>query len=130
MNTEIIAVLASGQLILVLWQILKEAKQIREKKIADNNEQEKEIKEIQEMLFKLYRDNLEKKILKTYEHIDSNNPSLNEYLMAIQNDMEVYIKAGGNSTVKDLYIRFADYVREQVGERYYLLLLIDGFDMH
>lgn len=130
MNTEIIAVLASGQLILVLWQIVKEAKQIREKKIADNNEQEKEIKEIQEMLFKLYRDNLEKKILKTYEHIDSNNPSLNEYLMAIQNDMEVYIKAGGNSTVKDLYIRFADYVREQVGERYYLLLLIDGFDMH
>lgn len=130
MNTEIIAVLASGQLILVLWQIIKEARQIREKKIADNNEQEKEIKEIQEMLFKLYRDNLEKKILKTYENIDNNNPSLKEYLMAIQNDMEVYIKAGGNSTVKDLYIRFSDYVREQVGESYYLLLLIDGFDMH
>ena len=82
------------------------------------------------MLFKLYRDNLEKKILKTYENIDKNNPSLKEYLMAIQNDMEVYIKAGGNSTVKDLYIRFSDYVREQLGESYYLLLLIDGFDMH
>lgn len=130
MNTEIIAVLASGQLILVLWQIIKEARQIREKKIADNNEQEKEIKEIQEMLFKLYRDNLEKKILKTYENIDNNNPSLKEYLMAIQNDMEVYLKAGGNSTVKDLYIRFSDYVREKAGESYYLLLLIDGFDMH
>lgn len=130
MDTEIIAVLASGQLILVLWQILKEFKQMREKKAADNDEQERQIMEIQEMLFKLYRDNLEKKILQTYENINNNNPSLKEYLMAIQNDMEVYLKAGGNSTVKDLYIRFANYVREQKGESYYLLLVIDGFDMH
>lgn len=129
MSTEIILTLMSGQLILVLWQIYKEIKEAKEKKEREKDVNAQEVKILKQMVFKLYRDNLESKILKTYGSIDNDSPRLKEYLMGIQDDMDVYLKSGGNGTVKALYLRFADYVKEKKGEPYYLLLVIESLNM-
>lgn len=129
MGTEVIVALMSGQLILVVWQIIKEVKEHKERKEKENSQERQEFEELKKMVFKLYRDNLERKIIQTYDSIDNQDPSLREYLQAIQDDMEVYLHAGGNSTVKDLYIRLAKHVREKLGESYYVLLVIDGLEI-
>lgn len=128
MSTELLSIILSGQLILVLWQVYKEIMDRRDKKRQAKESNSAADAALRSMVFKLYRDSMEQKILNLYPKVDSHDADLMEALMLLQDDMEFYIKQGGNGLIKELYIRLAKYVREKLGERYYVILVIDNLE--
>lgn len=128
MNSQIFAVLLSGQLLLVLWQIYKEIKEARDKKKKEVEARADSNDDVRKMVFKLYRDSMEEKIASMYFKIDSRDADLRESLRALQDDMDCYIHCGGNGIIKEMYMHLCKYVREELGESYYILLLVD--DIH
>lgn len=124
--TEWIGILLSGQLLLVIWTIYKEISERRSKKKKVESDAEKDAKAVRKMVFKLYRDNMEMKIASMYSKVDNREADLRETLMTLQDDMECYIKCNGNGIVKEMYLHLCDYVRDQLGESYYILLLVDA----
>lgn len=125
MDSQILTVLLSGQLLLVLWQIYKEAKEAKTRKKKEDEAKADSNDDVHRMVFKLYRDNLEHEIANMYMKIDNHDPDLRECLGYLQDDMETYLRCKGNGTVLEMYLRLCSYVREQLGESYYILLLID-----
>lgn len=125
-TTEILGVLLSGQLLLVVWQIYKEAREIQEKKQAKKTQNDIDTEQIRKMVFKLYRNSMKEKIVDAYRSIDEDEPELKEVLRSLKDDMECYVEAGGNSLVKEMYLHLCQYVREKKGEAYYVLLLVDS----
>lgn len=123
---EWIGILFSGQLLLVLWTIYKEVSERRAKRKKAESDTEKETREMRKMVFKLYRDGMEEKIANMYSKVDNNATDLRESLRALQDDMECYIKCNGNGIVKDMYLHLCNYVRETLGESYYILLIVDS----
>lgn len=126
MNTEILGVVLSGQLLLVVWQIYKE---IRDRRAARKKEEQDAAAGtvvLKGMVFKLYRDRMERKIIEMYTKVDNDDPDLREALMLLQDDMEFYVNQGGNGLIKELYLRLMNYVREQKGDPYYVLMVFDA----
>lgn len=125
MNTELLGIILSGQLLLVLWQIYKEIADRKQRRKQEALASQKNDEALRSMVFKLYRDSMERKIVDTYGKIEENSPDLREYLMSLQDDMEFYITQGGNGLVKELYTHLENHVRQTKGEAYYLLLVIE-----
>lgn len=126
MSEYLIGILLSGQLLLVLWQIYKETVERREKRKQRAEETADATADVRKMVFRLYRNSMEEKIAAMYAKVDNQDPDLREALRALQDDMECYIKCGGNGIVKDMYLRLGNHVREKLGESYYILLLVDA----
>ena len=126
MNTELLGIILSGQFILVVWEIYKGIMDRRDKKKAEAKADSDDSAAIKSMVFKLYRDSMEQKILNLYPKVDNKDEDLKEALLMLQDDMEFYVKQGGNGLIKELYVRLARHVRETVGERHYLLMVVDG----
>lgn len=130
MSTEIIIALLSGQLLLAVWQIIKEINTAREKKKENRFAGAGEVDLLKRMTLKVYADNIEQRILRAYERIKKpDSPNLKEHLRRLQDDMELYLEAGGNGAIKSMYLHLAHQVRETLDESFYVLLVIDGLDM-
>lgn len=128
MSTEILSVILSGQLILVVWQVYKELAERKEKKLQAQRASAQNDDALRNMVFKLYRDRMEQKILATYKKVNKRDAGLREALMLLQDDMEFYIKQGGNGLVKELYLKLCHHVRDTLGEQYYVLLVVDSIE--
>lgn len=128
MSTEILGVLLSGQLILVVWQVYKELSDRKEKKLQAQRASAQNDDALRNMVFKLYRDSMEQKILAAYKKVNKHDAGLREALILLQEDMEFYIKQGGNGLVKELYLRLCHHVRDTLGEQYYVLLVVESIE--
>lgn len=125
MNTELLGVILSGQLLLVVWQIYKEISDRKEKKREKARQAERDDAALRNMVFKLYRDSMEQKIVAAFERADSDSEDLKEYLMMLKDDMTFYINQGGNGLIKEMYTHLQDHIRQSKGESYYILLVLD-----
>lgn len=128
MSTEILSVILSGQLILVVWQVYKELTDRREKKLQAQKAEAQNDDALRNMVFKLYRDSMEQKILATYTKIDKHDVDLREALLLLHDDMEFYIQQGGNGLIKELYLKLCHHVRDTLGEQYYVLLVVESIE--
>ena len=130
MDREVLGVLLSGQLLLVVWQVIKEVSDRREKKRARLEASNHTTIEIKSLVFKLYRDNLRRKIISVDNKVE--NPTLNikAELMDLHDDAVLYFDCGGNGLVKQLYGHLCDKVRSQLGEEYFVLLCIEDSGAH
>lgn len=126
MNNDVLGVILSGQLLLVVWQIYKEIRDRHAAKLRAESEARRSTVALEEMVFKLYRDRMEHKILEMHTKVDNDDPDLREALILLQDDMEFYINQGGNGLIKELYLRLMNYVREQKGDSYYILMVFDS----
>lgn len=128
MTTEILSVVLSGQLILVVWQVYKEVTDRREKRLQAMKADQQDDAALRNMVFKLYRDSMEQKILAMYTKVDNQDADLKEALMLLQDDMEFYIQQGGNGLIRELYLRLSHHVRDTLGEPYYVLLVVESIE--
>lgn len=126
MSTEIVAVLFSGQLLLVLWEIYKGVTDRRDKKKASLSSKEQENDNIHKMVFRLYKDNLRQRILAIDDILQDTNIDLRAELLDLHDDVEVYIQNGGNGLIKQLYLHMAKEIRATRGESDYSLLYIEN----
>ena len=122
MDKEILAVLFSGQLILVVWQVIKEVADRRSKKKQEQDKGASETAEIKSLVFKLYRDSLKQKTISMDAKVENPTPAIKAELMDLHDDFKLYRECGGNGLVKHLYDHLCDKVRDQLGEEYYVLL--------
>lgn len=125
MNQDVIVALLSGQLLLVAWTIFKEIRQHQAHKKAMADQEHLSDAQLRSMVFRLYRNSMEEKIVQTYHKVDDDAQDLRASLMALKDDMECYTEAGGNGIIHDMYVRLSNHVREKKGEGYYVLLVID-----
>lgn len=124
MSDNVITVLLSGQLLLVIWEIVKGISNHREKVkrslIQDDD--------LRKMVFRLYKDNLKHRIIDLFKKVDDKNIDIRADLMDLHDDVEIYFKNGGNGTVKKLYVHLSVKVREVRGEAEFSLMYVEDID--
>lgn len=112
------------------WQIAKDIHKDISKTVSREEFQKLEATTnlMMRMLRELYADNIKIRLLQGYKAVDNNDAdhTLKEQLKELQEDMTLYLEAGGNGRLHELYYRFGDRVQEKLGEEYFMILMLQG----